>query len=109
MCEINKGSNFPSLHHAKNHAKQGIKEVRSKLKHKETDNEYGTCSSGLVPYSQIYTVHNSKRLDTEKQRLAQVGNRNCWALQQVKWNSQSYQKLMADSGGHRGITVREQS
>ncbi|XP_077188856.1 DENN domain-containing protein 1B isoform X3 [Paroedura picta] len=58
--------------YAKNHAKQGIKDVRSKLKHKETDNESGTCSSGLLPYSQIYPVHNSKRLHTEKRRLAQT-------------------------------------
>ncbi|XP_054836326.1 DENN domain-containing protein 1B isoform X2 [Eublepharis macularius] len=58
--------------YAKNHAKQGIKEVRSKLKHKETEDETGTCSSGLVQYRQIYRMHNSKRLSTEKQRLAQT-------------------------------------
>ncbi|XP_060088340.1 DENN domain-containing protein 1B [Heteronotia binoei] len=57
--------------YAKNHAKQGIKEVRSKLKHKETDH-YGICSSGLVPYSQIYMVHNSKKLNTGKRRFAQA-------------------------------------
>ncbi|XP_053101122.1 DENN domain-containing protein 1B isoform X5 [Hemicordylus capensis] len=58
--------------YAKNHAKQGIKEVRSKLKHKETEDEYGTCSSGLVQYSPICTLHNSQRLNTEKRRLAQT-------------------------------------
>uniref|UniRef100_A0ACB8F362 DENN domain-containing protein 1B n=1 Tax=Sphaerodactylus townsendi TaxID=933632 RepID=A0ACB8F362_9SAUR len=57
--------------YAKNHAKQGIKEVRSKLKHKETDYEYGTCHSGLEQYSQIDIMHNSKRLNTDKRRLAQ--------------------------------------
>ncbi|XP_048352641.1 DENN domain-containing protein 1B isoform X2 [Sphaerodactylus townsendi] len=58
--------------YAKNHAKQGIKEVRSKLKHKETDYEYGTCHSGLEQYSQIDIMHNSKRLNTDKRRLAQT-------------------------------------
>ncbi|XP_042319174.1 DENN domain-containing protein 1B isoform X3 [Sceloporus undulatus] len=58
--------------YAKNHAKQGIKEVKSKLKHKETEDEYGTCSSGFVQYTPIYMLPNPQRLNTEKRRLAQT-------------------------------------
>ncbi|XP_061489941.1 DENN domain-containing protein 1B isoform X2 [Rhineura floridana] len=58
--------------YAKNHAKQGIKEVRNKLKHKETEDEYGTCSLGFVQYTPVYTLHNPPRLSTEKRRLAQT-------------------------------------
>ncbi|KAJ6658424.1 hypothetical protein lerEdw1_020128 [Lerista edwardsae] len=58
--------------YAKNHAKQGIKEVRSKLKHKETDDEYGTCSSGLVQYTPNNTLSNPQKLSTDKRRLAQT-------------------------------------
>ncbi|XP_067394392.1 DENN domain-containing protein 1B isoform X2 [Emydura macquarii macquarii] len=57
---------------AKNHAKQGIKEVRSKLKHKEGDEEYGTCRSGVVQYAPVYTLHNQKSRNSEKRRLAQT-------------------------------------
>ncbi|XP_062991139.1 DENN domain-containing protein 1B isoform X1 [Elgaria multicarinata webbii] len=58
--------------YAKNHAKQGIKEVKSKLKHKETEDEYGTCSLGVVQYTPIYTSHNAQKLNTEKRRVAQT-------------------------------------
>ncbi|XP_066479750.1 DENN domain-containing protein 1B isoform X2 [Tiliqua scincoides] len=58
--------------YAKNHAKQGIKEVRSKLKHKETDDEYGTCSSGFVQYTSNNTLNNPQKLSSEKRRLAQT-------------------------------------
>ncbi|XP_033007311.1 DENN domain-containing protein 1B isoform X2 [Lacerta agilis] len=58
--------------YAKNHAKQGIKEVRSKLKHKETEDEYGICSSGYVQYTPVYTLHHPQRLSTEKRRLGQT-------------------------------------
>ncbi|XP_047923100.1 DENN domain-containing protein 1B isoform X2 [Anser cygnoides] len=57
---------------AKNHARQGIKEVRSKLKHKESEEEYGTCSTGAVQSASVYTSHNEKRGNSEKRRLAQT-------------------------------------
>uniref|UniRef100_A0A8C7B2I2 DENN domain containing 1B n=1 Tax=Neovison vison TaxID=452646 RepID=A0A8C7B2I2_NEOVI len=56
---------------AKNHAKQGIKEVKSKLKHKENEEDYGTCS-GSVQYTPVYTSHNEKGGNTEKRKLAQA-------------------------------------
>uniref|UniRef100_A0A8C0PC28 DENN domain containing 1B n=1 Tax=Canis lupus familiaris TaxID=9615 RepID=A0A8C0PC28_CANLF len=56
---------------AKNHAKQGIKEVKSKLKHKENEEDYGTCS-GSVQYTPVYTLHNEKGGNTEKRKLAQA-------------------------------------
>uniref|UniRef100_A0ABI7W719 UDENN domain-containing protein n=1 Tax=Felis catus TaxID=9685 RepID=A0ABI7W719_FELCA len=55
---------------AKNHAKQGIKEVKSKLKHKENEEDYGTCS-GSVQYTPVYTLHNEKGGNLEKRKLAQ--------------------------------------
>ncbi|XP_049625708.1 DENN domain-containing protein 1B [Suncus etruscus] len=57
--------------YAKNHAKQGIKEVKSKLKHKENDDDYGTCS-GSVQYTPVYTLHNEKGRDLEKHQLSQA-------------------------------------
>ncbi|XP_074894983.1 DENN domain-containing protein 1B isoform X3 [Buteo buteo] len=57
---------------AKNQARQGIKEVKSKLKHKETEEEYGTCSAGAVQTAPIYTLHYEKRANSEKRRLAQT-------------------------------------
>nr|XP_021538519.1 DENN domain-containing protein 1B [Neomonachus schauinslandi] len=56
---------------AKNHAKQGIKEVKSKLKHKENEEGYGTCS-GSVQYTPVYTLHNEKGGNIEKRKLAQA-------------------------------------
>uniref|UniRef100_A0A8D0LC67 DENN domain containing 1B n=1 Tax=Sphenodon punctatus TaxID=8508 RepID=A0A8D0LC67_SPHPU len=61
---------------AKNHAKQGIKEVRTKLKHKENEDEYGTCSCGSGQYAPVYMLHNQKRISSEKRRLAQVCHMN---------------------------------
>ncbi|KAH0618337.1 hypothetical protein JD844_017442 [Phrynosoma platyrhinos] len=85
VCTVKKGGAFintamnkasPAVktvyQYAKNHAKQGIKEVKSKLKHKETEDEYGTCSSGFVQYTPIYMLPNPQRLNTEKRRLAQM-------------------------------------
>ncbi|NXP59683.1 DEN1B protein, partial [Chloropsis cyanopogon] len=57
---------------AKNQARQGIKEVRSKLKHKENEEEYGTCSAGAVQTVPVYTSHYDKRTSSEKRRLAQT-------------------------------------
>ncbi|KFZ67378.1 DENN domain-containing protein 1A, partial [Podiceps cristatus] len=57
---------------AKNQARQGIKEVKSKLKHKENEEEYGTCSAGAVQTVPIYTMHYEKRANSEKRRLAQT-------------------------------------
>ncbi|XP_010284209.1 PREDICTED: DENN domain-containing protein 1A-like [Phaethon lepturus] len=57
---------------AKNQAKQGIKEVKSKLKHKESEEQYGTCSAGAVQTAPVYTLHYEKRANSEKRRLAQT-------------------------------------
>ncbi|XP_068055712.1 DENN domain-containing protein 1B isoform X6 [Anomalospiza imberbis] len=57
---------------AKNQARQGIKEVKSKLKHKESEEEYGTSSAGAVQTAPVYTSHYDKRTSSEKRRLAQT-------------------------------------
>ncbi|XP_074402345.1 DENN domain-containing protein 1B isoform X5 [Zonotrichia albicollis] len=57
---------------AKNQARQGIKEVKSKLKHKESEEECGTCSAGAVQTVPVYTSHPEKRTSSEKRRLAQT-------------------------------------
>ncbi|XP_059710447.1 DENN domain-containing protein 1B isoform X4 [Haemorhous mexicanus] len=57
---------------AKNQARQGIKEVKSKLKHKESEEECGTCSVGAVQTVPVYTSHPDKRTSSEKRRLAQT-------------------------------------
>ncbi|XP_075278434.1 DENN domain-containing protein 1B isoform X4 [Opisthocomus hoazin] len=57
---------------AKNQARQGIKEVKSKLKHKESEKECGTCSAGAVQTAPVYTLHYEKRANSEKRRLAQT-------------------------------------
>ncbi|NWW52312.1 DEN1B protein, partial [Pedionomus torquatus] len=57
---------------AKNQARQGIKEVKSKLKHKESEDEYGTCSTGAEQTAPVYTLHYEKRANSEKRRLAQT-------------------------------------
>ncbi|XP_042729512.1 DENN domain-containing protein 1B isoform X2 [Lagopus leucura] len=57
---------------AKNHARQGIKEVRSKLKHKESEEDYRTCGAVAVQSAPVYTVHSEKRENSEKRRLAQT-------------------------------------
>ncbi|XP_074078389.1 DENN domain-containing protein 1B isoform X3 [Macrotis lagotis] len=56
---------------AKNHAKQGIKEVKSKLKHRENEEDYGSCS-GSVQYTPVYTLHSEKGGKLEKHKLAQA-------------------------------------
>ncbi|XP_030785524.1 DENN domain-containing protein 1B isoform X1 [Rhinopithecus roxellana] len=56
---------------AKNHAKLGLKEVKSKLKHKENDDDYGTCSTS-VQYTPVYKLHNEKGGNSEKRKLAQA-------------------------------------
>ncbi|XP_043818687.1 DENN domain-containing protein 1B isoform X1 [Dromiciops gliroides] len=56
---------------AKNHAKQGIKEVKSKLKHRENEEDYGSCS-GSVQYTPLYTLHSEKSGKLEKHKLAQA-------------------------------------
>ncbi|NXP08631.1 DEN1B protein, partial [Thinocorus orbignyianus] len=57
---------------AKNQARQGIKEMKSKLKHKESEDEYGTCSAGAGQTAPVYTLHYEKRANSEKRRLAQT-------------------------------------
>uniref|UniRef100_A0A5F8GAX6 DENN domain containing 1B n=1 Tax=Monodelphis domestica TaxID=13616 RepID=A0A5F8GAX6_MONDO len=56
---------------AKNHAKQGIKEVKSKLKHRENEEDYGSCS-GSVQYTPVYTMHSGKGGKQEKHKVAQT-------------------------------------
>ncbi|XP_053462324.1 DENN domain-containing protein 1B isoform X2 [Nycticebus coucang] len=53
---------------AKSHAKLRLREVRSKLKHKENEEDYGTCS-GSVQYTPVYMLHNEKEAN-EKYKLA---------------------------------------
>ncbi|KAF6274507.1 DENN domain containing 1B [Rhinolophus ferrumequinum] len=56
---------------AKNHAKQGIKEVKSKLKHKENEDDCGACS-GSVQCTPVYTLHSEKGGNLEKRKLTQA-------------------------------------
>ncbi|XP_021505131.1 DENN domain-containing protein 1B isoform X1 [Meriones unguiculatus] len=56
---------------AKSHARLGIKEVKSRLKHKDNEEDHGTCS-GLVQYTPVYTLHNEKGDDREKHKLSQA-------------------------------------
>lgn len=56
---------------AKNHAKQGIKEVKSKLKHKENEDDCRACS-GSVQYTPGYTLHSEKGGNLEKRKLTQA-------------------------------------
>ncbi|XP_060034472.1 DENN domain-containing protein 1B isoform X1 [Erinaceus europaeus] len=69
--------------YAKSHAKQGIKEVKSKLKHKENEEDCGGTCSGSVQYAPVYTLHNEKRRSLEKRKLAQTctTNKNFSAFQ----------------------------
>uniref|UniRef100_A0A8D1AH33 UDENN domain-containing protein n=1 Tax=Sus scrofa TaxID=9823 RepID=A0A8D1AH33_PIG len=55
---------------AKNHAKQGIKEVKSKLRHKENEDDYGACS-GSVQYMPVYTLHSEKGGNLTRRKLTQ--------------------------------------
>ncbi|KAH0512188.1 DENN domain-containing protein 1B [Microtus ochrogaster] len=56
---------------AKSHARLGLREVKSKLKHKDNEEDYGTCS-GLVQYAPVYTLHSEKGGDREKHKLSQA-------------------------------------
>ncbi|XP_035300804.1 DENN domain-containing protein 1B isoform X6 [Cricetulus griseus] len=56
---------------AKSHARLGLREVKSKLKHKDNEEDYGTCS-GLVQYTPVYTLHNEKGGNPEKHKLSQA-------------------------------------
>ncbi|XP_057625818.1 DENN domain-containing protein 1B isoform X2 [Chionomys nivalis] len=56
---------------AKSHARLGLREVKSKLKHKDNEEDYGTCS-GLVQYTPVYTLHSEKGGDREKHKLSQA-------------------------------------
>lgn len=56
---------------AKNHAKQGIKEVKSKLKHKESEDDCGPCP-GSVQYMPVYTSHSEKEGNPERRQLPQA-------------------------------------
>ncbi|XP_059137194.1 DENN domain-containing protein 1B isoform X2 [Peromyscus eremicus] len=59
---------------AKSHARLGLKEVKSRLKHKENEEDYGTCS-GLVQYTPVYTLHNEMGGSREKHKLSQTNLR----------------------------------
>ncbi|XP_031240010.1 DENN domain-containing protein 1B isoform X11 [Mastomys coucha] len=56
---------------AKSHARLGLKEVKSRLKHKDNEEDYGTCS-GLVQYTPVYTLHSEKGENREKHSLSQA-------------------------------------
>ncbi|XP_005348505.1 DENN domain-containing protein 1B isoform X1 [Microtus ochrogaster] len=56
---------------AKSHARLGLREVKSKLKHKDNEEDYGTCS-GLVQYAPVYTLHSEKGGDRDKHKLSQA-------------------------------------
>nr|XP_019606369.1 PREDICTED: DENN domain-containing protein 1B [Rhinolophus sinicus] len=56
---------------AKSHAKQGIKEVKSKLKHKENEDDCRACS-GSAQYTPVYTSHSEKEGNPEKRKLTQA-------------------------------------
>ncbi|XP_036926357.1 DENN domain-containing protein 1B isoform X2 [Sturnira hondurensis] len=56
---------------AKSQAKQGLREVKSKLKHKESEDGFGTCS-GCVQYTPVYTLHSERTANPEKRRLTQA-------------------------------------
>ncbi|KAK7810789.1 hypothetical protein U0070_009494, partial [Myodes glareolus] len=55
---------------AKSHARLGLREVKSRLKHKDNEEDYGTCSD-LVQYTPVYTLHSEKGGDREKHKLSQ--------------------------------------
>ncbi|KAM5302027.1 DENN domain-containing protein 1B isoform 2-T2 [Glossophaga mutica] len=57
--------------YAKSQAKQGIREVKSKLKPKESEDGFGTCS-GRVQYTPVYTPHGERAANPEKRRLTQA-------------------------------------
>nr|XP_033773031.1 DENN domain-containing protein 1B isoform X2 [Geotrypetes seraphini] len=57
---------------AKNHAKQGIKDMKNKLKQKEGDEHYATHSTGLMHSNQSYSLNHQGRESSEKRRLAQT-------------------------------------
>ncbi|XP_052055785.1 DENN domain-containing protein 1B isoform X2 [Apodemus sylvaticus] len=56
---------------AKSHARLGLREVKSRLKHKDNEEDYGTCS-GLVQYTPVYTSHSEKGESREKQKFSQA-------------------------------------
>ncbi|NXP76757.1 DEN1B protein, partial [Ramphastos sulfuratus] len=112
---------------AKNQARQGIKEVKSKLKHRESEEEYGSCSAGAVQTAPVYTLHYEKRANSEKRRLAQtrfnqhLSNQDC-ALDEEdddemertsKLSSEDSEEASAyfydsDDSGETGITPQHQ-
>ncbi|XP_054432529.1 DENN domain-containing protein 1B isoform X2 [Pteronotus mesoamericanus] len=59
---------------AKSQAKQGIKEVKSKLKHKDSEDGCGTCS-GCAPYAPTYTLHSEERGTPGGHKLTQARSR----------------------------------
>lgn len=56
---------------AKSHARLGLKEVKSRLRHKDNEEDFGTCS-GLVQYTPVYTLHHERGETREKQKLSQA-------------------------------------
>ncbi|XP_009863500.1 PREDICTED: DENN domain-containing protein 1B, partial [Apaloderma vittatum] len=112
---------------AKNQAKQGIKEVKSKLKHKESEEESGTCSAGAAQAVPVYTTHYEKRASSEKRRLAQTRFNQCLSHQDFavdeddddemertsKLSSEDSEEASAcfydsDDSGETGITPQHQ-
>ncbi|XP_049663671.1 DENN domain-containing protein 1B isoform X1 [Accipiter gentilis] len=112
---------------AKNQARQGIKEVKSKLKHKESEEGHGTCSAGAVQTAPVYTLHYEKRANSEKRRLAQTRFNQCLSNQDFaldeddddemertsKLSSEDSEEASAcfydsDDSGETGITPQHQ-
>ncbi|XP_055671021.1 DENN domain-containing protein 1B isoform X3 [Falco peregrinus] len=112
---------------AKNQARQGIKEVKNKLKHKESEEEYGTCSAGAVQTAPVYMLHYEKRGSSEKRRLAQTRFNQCLSNQDFaldeddddemertsKLSSEDSEEASAyfydsDDSGETGITPQHQ-
>ncbi|XP_032771300.1 DENN domain-containing protein 1B isoform X2 [Rattus rattus] len=56
---------------AKSHARLGLKEVKSRLRHKDNEEDFATCS-GLVQYTPVYTLHHERGETREKQKLSQA-------------------------------------
>ncbi|XP_069088225.1 DENN domain-containing protein 1B isoform X1 [Pleurodeles waltl] len=61
---------------AKTHAKQGIREVKSKLKQKESDEDGASPSSTPALSTQVNSSNRPRRANSEKRRLGQLARLN---------------------------------
>ncbi|XP_069497613.1 DENN domain-containing protein 1B isoform X2 [Ambystoma mexicanum] len=62
--------------YAKSHAKQGIREVKSKLKQKESDEDDGTSCPALALPPQSFSSNLPRRANTEKRKIDQLARFN---------------------------------